>query len=248
MHSKANINVNTNIYVLKLNNDCYYVGKSGNVEKRYNDHLEGKGSVWTKLHHPISIDKIIEDASIFDEDKITKEYMATYGIDNVRGGSYVTISLSKEIIKILEKEISMALDKCLKCGQVGHFAKYCNTKKVCAGCGKYGHTVSRCYAKTTLSGNKILKCNICGRTGHISSKCYAKTTLAGDKILKCNICGKVGHITTECHDKLPKLPEIENDILHENISHEETRLSSGVNSRTTTNLNKEEGASDCIIS
>jgi hypothetical protein len=38
--------------------------------------------------------KIIKNCSSFDEDKYVKEYIAKYGIDKVRGGSYVTNDLT----------------------------------------------------------------------------------------------------------------------------------------------------------
>jgi predicted GIY-YIG superfamily endonuclease len=83
----------TNIYILQLKDGKYYIGKSDNVMKRYEEHLQGKGSKWTTMYKPISVVKVIENASPFEEDKITKEYMAKYGISNVRGGSYVSITL-----------------------------------------------------------------------------------------------------------------------------------------------------------
>jgi predicted GIY-YIG superfamily endonuclease len=78
------------IYILRLEEGKYYIGKSENPIKRYEAHLAGTGSSWTKKYPPIELINVIENSSAFDEDKYTKEYMATYGIDNVRGGSYVT--------------------------------------------------------------------------------------------------------------------------------------------------------------
>jgi len=90
----------TNIYILKLKENKYYIGKSDNVLNRFQQHINGNGSSWTRKYNPISIEKIIENVSSFEEDKITKEYMSKYGIDNVRGGSYVEIELTE-----LQKEI-----------------------------------------------------------------------------------------------------------------------------------------------
>ena len=66
------------IYVLRLEQDKYYVGKTINVCKRYQLHKNGLGSEWTKLYKPIKIVKVYHDLSPFDEDKITKEYMSRY--------------------------------------------------------------------------------------------------------------------------------------------------------------------------
>ena len=82
---------NTNIYVLRLEGGRYYIGKSDNMMNRYQQHINGSGSAWTRQYRPVSLEKIIENVSPFEEDKITKEYMSKYGIDNVRGGSYVEI-------------------------------------------------------------------------------------------------------------------------------------------------------------
>jgi hypothetical protein len=115
----------TSIYILKLEDGKYYIGKSANVERRFFDHMAGTGSSWTRKHRAIEIEKVIPNTSPFDEDKYTKEYMAAYGIDNVRGGSYVTIDLSDEQKGFLTREIWGAQDLCARCGQSGHFIRQC---------------------------------------------------------------------------------------------------------------------------
>lgn len=108
----------TNIYVLHLED---YIGKSDNVMKRYEQHMNGFGSAWTRKYKPISLEKTIENVSAFEEDKTTKEYMSKYGIDKVRGGSYVEIELSEFHIDALKMEIWAAKDLCTQCGRSGHF-------------------------------------------------------------------------------------------------------------------------------
>ena len=54
----------TTIYILKLNNSKYYVGKTNrSVNERYQEHLEGIGSLWTKIYKPLSVVKQIENSS-----------------------------------------------------------------------------------------------------------------------------------------------------------------------------------------
>ena len=116
----------SSIYILKLEDGKYYIGKSANVERRFADHISGNGSAWTRKHAPIEIEKVIKNISNFDEDKFTKEYMAIHGIDNVRGGSYVTLELSAEQKKFLKREIWGAQDRCARCGDDAHFIGQCS--------------------------------------------------------------------------------------------------------------------------
>jgi predicted GIY-YIG superfamily endonuclease len=182
----------TNIYVLSLEGGRYYVGKSHNIYSRYQEHLDGNGSSWTKKYRPVSLVKTLEGVSPFEEDKITKEYMSRYGIDKVRGGSYVEVELSEFQREALKVEIWAAKDLCTNCGRGGHWAK-------------------DCYARTDVSGNRIEyeeparpevqirtfvsekpartqlqtkasrggSCYRCGRAGHYSPDCYANTHSKG---------------------------------------------------------------------
>jgi hypothetical protein len=90
----------------------YYIGRSDDVIKRYQQHSSGLGSAWTKKYKPVRILDTIKNVSPFDEDKITKEYMAKYGIENVRGGSYVEIELSELQTEALKIELWQAKDLC----------------------------------------------------------------------------------------------------------------------------------------
>lgn len=82
------------LYVLRLENDCWYIGMSRNVSRRFNKHLAGKGAKWTKLHAPIEVYEVRETDSTLDEevaimeDQLTIEYAIKYGTDKVRGGGY----------------------------------------------------------------------------------------------------------------------------------------------------------------
>ena len=91
----------TTIYVLRLEDDHDYVGKTGNLMLRY----QGNGAAWTLRYMPLSLVRSIEGASPFDEDKIVKELMAIHGIDKVRGGSYVSDILTESQRCHLQQEI-----------------------------------------------------------------------------------------------------------------------------------------------
>ncbi len=116
------------IYVLQLEKGKYYIGKTNNPKIRLNNHFNSNGSEWTKKYKPIKVLEIKSDCDDYDEDKITIQYMDKYGINNVRGGSFVSIKLEKYALDTLQKMSNGTNNKCFTCGKNGHFAKYCKEK------------------------------------------------------------------------------------------------------------------------
>ena len=170
----------TNIYILKLEGGNYYVGKTDNPTKRYQEHLDGKGSAWTRKWPPVAVEKIVPNAGPFDEDKYTKEMMLLYGIEKVRGGSYVRIELEPTQVENLKKELRGATDKCSECGKDGHFVRNC---PLLAEKKKNYDLKEKCSVgrePPALIIKKISRgCFRCGRLGHFSNNCYAKTHKKG---------------------------------------------------------------------
>jgi predicted GIY-YIG superfamily endonuclease len=117
--------ITSKVYVLKLINNKFYIGKSTNVEERIKNHFISKGSCWTQKYKPIEVVEIMDNADPFDEDKKVKQYMMKYGIDAVRGGTYSKIILSDIEKQFINRELLTALDKCFKCGLRGHFQSNC---------------------------------------------------------------------------------------------------------------------------
>ena len=116
------------IYILKLENDKYYVGRTANPTVRIKKHYESYGSAWTSKYKPVETLEVIPGCDNYDEDKITKQYMDKYGIDNVRGGSYCQLELTEEQKRFIEKEIKNVKNVCYNCGETGHFITRCPNK------------------------------------------------------------------------------------------------------------------------
>jgi len=160
------------IYILKLKEDKYYVGKTSNPDFRITNHFDSKGSKWTTKYKPIQIEEIIPNCDDYDEDKYTNIYMNKYGIDNVRGGSYCEIKLSKQSVDHLKRVSNGANDRCYICNKEGHFANKCKLKPK---------------PKTKPSKpKKIPTCFKCGEVGHYSTRCKVKVEKDTDEYDFCD--------------------------------------------------------------
>jgi predicted GIY-YIG superfamily endonuclease len=178
----------THIYILRLKGNRFYIGKSENVLRRYKEHCNGEGSVWTRKYEPLELVLVIEDASPFDEDKYVKEYMSKYGIQNVRGGSYSSEVLDEAQLYTLQREIWGAKDRCMTCGRTGHFGKECFAKTDIYGNAIGDYSCELCNTVFTTAfecAQHEKKCKVgstcfrCGRQGHFASACYARRHMDG---------------------------------------------------------------------
>jgi predicted GIY-YIG superfamily endonuclease len=80
------------IYVLELEDDCFYIGITYNLNLRIAQHLSGSGAQWTKMHRPKKIVEVFyEGCTRQKEDEVTKKYVEIYGADCVRGGSWCRV-------------------------------------------------------------------------------------------------------------------------------------------------------------
>ena len=86
-------------YALELEDGYYYVGITArhDVNVRYIEHSNGKGSKWTRLHKPRSVieTRLLGVMALSEacklEDEMTLEYMFRHGMYPVRGGGYCQV-------------------------------------------------------------------------------------------------------------------------------------------------------------
>lgn len=114
------------IYVLELEDNKYYVGRStlDGVEQRITEHKNLKASMWTSQHHFVK-EILRKPGNEYAEDNTTLEYMQMKGIENVRGGSFCSIVLPDYQLKSIRDQLCTAKNCCYKCLQAGHFRSEC---------------------------------------------------------------------------------------------------------------------------
>ena len=101
------------VYVLALQHGKYYVGITDDLPARMLEHGTGLGSAWTRLvcwrwsilrpsltlsqHPPVRIFERRETTNRHDEQSVTLDMMQRFGVDNVRGGSWVRETLTEQV-------------------------------------------------------------------------------------------------------------------------------------------------------
>lgn len=86
------------IYTLELENNKYYIGKTNKSNFNLENDFNSNSNEWTKKYKPIKILEIKKSNFENDENKITKQYMNIFGINNVRNCSFNTMHLDKLVI------------------------------------------------------------------------------------------------------------------------------------------------------
>lgn len=192
------------IYVLELENNKYYIGKTNYPKFRLDSHFNYRGSEWTKKYKPIKLKELIKNCESYDEDKYVIKYMEKFGIDNVRGGSFCQIKLGPENKKIIKRMINSSNDKCFKCKSNNHFASKCTYEK---SIGYEDNSTSSEENSTSYEDNSInddeiyiWECEFCGREFKTEKGCsiHEKIYCGNRKSNNCYRCGRQGHYANNC--------------------------------------------------
>ena len=201
------------IYVLKCQQNKYYVGKTNNPNVRLESHGTAEGSAWTKKYKPIKVLELIKHCDDYDEDKYTKIYMDKYGIENVRGGSFVEMKLDDSTISHLTKMSNGTNDRCFKCGMAGHFARDCSQESedeeeeyeeiwVCSYCDKEFTSKKGAIFHENVYCKKKYRCQEIddeseSEEQEIDDESESEEFYQNKK--NCYRCGRSGHYANNCY-------------------------------------------------
>ena len=131
--SQMKVQPEKGVYVLALRGGKYYVGLSDNIHTRIQQHMNGTGSAWTRLHPPVSADllpplAVTTNDGATDERNETLHRMHMHGIDKVRGYKWTTEILTPDHHKNIQEEIAEIFQLCRACFKKGHFIRDCPSR------------------------------------------------------------------------------------------------------------------------
>jgi hypothetical protein len=115
------------IFALECDDKHYYIGIS---KKQYFTEIDGhfrgiSGVEWTSLHKPIKLVMLRPYCDASDHDMYVEIFMQRYGIDKVRGGSYIQTDLEDQMINVLKLRLNDKSLTCRKCVLNGHGENQC---------------------------------------------------------------------------------------------------------------------------
>lgn len=223
------------IYILELQNGCYYVGKTNDLLGRLfahfttlpygsNSETNKIGAVWIKTHAVRRLHAFTRAVHPGHEEMVTKEYMALYGWEKVRGAKFVRVRLTSYEIREVFSSLSSwgGTDKriCQKCCKPGHWASECeeknplcpdedDAKQKCPKCGERNHQGGTCGDDCRTLGRilgiteKTASCIARSPKEIIPGPSPKKSAFTAPAVSpgneKCDRCGRPGHFIEKCY-------------------------------------------------
>jgi hypothetical protein len=199
------------INIIALEKGRYYIGKHS-----ITDIQNGIGPTWVKTYKPVKLIKQVTNSLEYDT---LLEYMEKYGIDYVRGSTYVSMELSQydkdKLNKLLfgPKPVSTEII-CIYCKEIGHNEYSCDILKYdkenefqqisYRGHKEKSNTVS--YNNTTSKSYQCMYCEIEFDNSDILNRhipiCKDEAFIRpSGKGLNCERCGRNTHATANCRAK-----------------------------------------------
>ena len=180
------MNLNFTVYVLTLSRGRFYVGSTSDLKRRVSDHESSKTSV--KRYLPIKQVDVAHEGLTKEQARhletiVTEDFMIVHGIENVRGGPYLsdesTVGLT---IESLKRRSNHHRELCYLCECSDHYASRCPGRR-CTRCGMTGHGSFTCYHNRPVDEVKPVNitpppapvCTRCDRIGHWEIMCAYKT-------------------------------------------------------------------------
>ena len=190
--------------MLQCEKGKYYVGKTSDVMRRFEEHKSGKGSAWTNKYKPIKMLECKAITSPHDENNVTKDYMKKHGIEHVRGGVYAQIVLPDDMLSALQNELQSVSDLCYKCSLAGHFAAACPITM------PQVKSQAKPPTKHKVKQVEVVwECNYCDRQFDTEYGCgvhersckktETKAKSSKPKTGACYRCGRPGHYSPDCY-------------------------------------------------
>ena len=124
----------TGVYAIQTltgNAPTFYVGKSGNIPKRLQDHRAGAGTPFLAGCEFTQVPLLTEGSKLDLESwerNETLRRMLEFGVDNVRGWMFTDLHLKAEDKRAAFQQICEKFDLCRRCGRGSHFRSECFAK------------------------------------------------------------------------------------------------------------------------
>lgn len=85
----------TSLFLIELEHGKYFAGASPDPIKALEAYREGLGEIpsWLSIHRPLRLREVVAVAQSEELDAHVQEWMARYGVENVRGGSWTDVRL-----------------------------------------------------------------------------------------------------------------------------------------------------------